>query len=233
MSRIRWLCLAPLLLLPACLALRSWPMGDQHLPDEVKTILSRAEQIEVVSLDPTYSGLPKSLESPPGYKVLGQTAVTSWWGRRQVVRAIEQGIASHDGSAALCFIPRHALRATHEGRTVELVLCFQCSTIRVYLDGQRQSDIRTASSPQELLDRLLTEAGVPLAPKPGPRERFDPTLLIGMSEQAAERFVGAKGWAMVVIDRDGGPKHSIGYFGARVEVGLKKGEVVSAHLVEE
>jgi hypothetical protein len=66
---------------------------------------------------------------------------------------------------ALCFRPRHGVRAKSGGRAVELVICFECSWVKVYVDGKEVRDEATNVAPQKYLDELLTTAKVPLAPK--------------------------------------------------------------------
>jgi hypothetical protein len=155
--------LTALIFLPSCLTMRSWAPTGNALPGEAGTILARAGEVEVLSLEPGRFSPRGPEEAFHGFRVLGRTTVTGK-ARRQVVRAIEEGIANSDGSVASCFNPRHAVRATYEGRTVELVLCFECKSLRIYLDGQLQPGPLTSASPQAVLDRILTEAGVPLAP---------------------------------------------------------------------
>jgi hypothetical protein len=174
MRQIRLLPVAALLLVPACLAMRPWddrgdrppdapeapPAGraDNRLAEEIRTVLYGAEKLELQSLEPAGIG---------DWQVLGRTTVTGWVARRRILWAVERGIAGSDGSVAACFRPRHAIRATHEGRTAELILCFECSQVKVRLDGKDHQTVLTTGSPQELLDRVLAENRVPLAAKPG------------------------------------------------------------------
>jgi hypothetical protein len=64
-------------------------------------------------------------------------------------------------------MPRHAIHATtYADKTVDVLICFQCSRVEFYLDGQMQNpDLPTSGSPEPILDKILTDANVPLAPK--------------------------------------------------------------------
>ena len=70
-----------------------------------------------------------------------------------------------DPEGHLCFFPRHVLRVVKGGRTIDLVICFQCNSYRVYADGKPASDKSppVGKSSQDLLNKILADAGVPLA----------------------------------------------------------------------
>jgi|SRR5437773_2079470 len=138
------------------------------LPSAAKSILEKADQIELLSIDPGN----RELDEPPPkgdyytWKVLGKTVIEDADTHQSVISAVEQGIAE-SGRPASCFDPRHAIHASYNGKAVDLLICFECKQILVYLDGQRQdSYLLTSSSPEPVLDKVLTQANVPLAPKP-------------------------------------------------------------------
>lgn len=95
-----------------------------------------------------------------GYLILGQTVVTNRRTRVNVLRALYDGIgAAYHGAA--CFNPRHGIQATSGQRSLDLVICFECGNIEEY--GGRGQGCHTTGSPQAILDRILTDANVPLA----------------------------------------------------------------------
>ena len=81
-----------------------------------------------------------------------------------LVAALKKGVEENDGTVANCFNPRHGIRATHEGNTVELVICFECLSMQAYLGAERSGALTTAS-PERTFDDVLRAAKVPLAPK--------------------------------------------------------------------
>lgn len=137
---------------------------ENKLPDEVQAVLDKADEVEVLSLDPD-KPKDKPKDDFHGYKVLGKTTVKKD-DKKAVVEAICKGIADSGLKTALCFNPRHGLRATHDGKTVELVICFECLFVEVF-PGDRCSNVRTTSTPQKVFDKVLTDAKVPL---PGKKE---------------------------------------------------------------
>jgi hypothetical protein len=63
-----------------------------------------------------------------------------------------------------CFQPRHGIRATHNGRTVELLICFECTPIYVFIDG-KEFHTYTADSPQTTFDSVWRQNGLQVAPR--------------------------------------------------------------------
>jgi hypothetical protein len=99
------------------------------------------------------------------FPVLGRVSITDPELQRRVVTAVKQDLNSSKGDRYLCFFPRHVLRVVKAGRTIDFVICFQCNDYHVYVDGE-PAKARTRSvdtSSQELLNKILTDAGVPLA----------------------------------------------------------------------
>jgi hypothetical protein len=159
-------CLAAVLGLVGCASLpESTPAASENrLPESVCRILDGADRLELISLEPVQGDFYN-------WKVLGRTQVKHWKMRQKVVRGLYHDIQTSDGSAALCFIPRHAVRAfkkasdTTEER-VDLVICYQCCQIRAYdSKGELVASVLTAKSAEPILDGILKEAGVPLAKK--------------------------------------------------------------------
>jgi hypothetical protein len=139
--------------------------ADNQLPADAETILDKASELELYSLDPKERD-KKPKDGFHGWKVLGKTTLKKKEDREKVVKAIRKGIADSDGSVAGCFNPRHGLKAKAGGKTVELVICYECHSLEVYVDGKR-SVVLTARSGQPGLDKVLQAAGVKLPKKAG------------------------------------------------------------------
>jgi hypothetical protein len=139
---------------------------ENRLPDDVQAVISRSQRLELLSLDPKQLAAANVTDDARnlfhGWRVLGRTPVDDPNARRQVIDALNRSIQENKGLAAACFVPRHGLRASAGGRTVDLVICFQCFQIRYY-DGQAQGGVLTTASSRALLNRLLRQANVPLA----------------------------------------------------------------------
>jgi hypothetical protein len=104
-----------------------------------------------------------------GYPVLGKAEITDPEQRRQVISAVQKAIHNGPDRPFVCFVPRHVLHISKQGETLNVAICFECLRYRVYpADSDQPKAVGTISrDAQPLLDGILTDAGVPLAPKTG------------------------------------------------------------------
>jgi hypothetical protein len=140
------------------------------IPEVVERLLQKAEEFEVYSLDPA-AKFDKDAKAAAekdgfhGWKVLGKTAVKEEAARKRLADALRLGAEDNFGMAAACFIPRHGLRLKGGGKTVDLVICFECLQVQVFVDGQQKEGFLTTGDPQPEFDKVLKAAGVKL-PRP-------------------------------------------------------------------
>jgi hypothetical protein len=133
------------------------------IPDKAKSILDKASEFELYSLEPVEEG--DKDKAIYGWKVLGKTTVKDIESRTVLLSGLEKSVAA-GGRGPACFDPRHAIRAVHEGKTTDLLICFECSRVFVYLDGKKVvSRVLGPGADQEMFDKILRDAGVPLAKK--------------------------------------------------------------------
>jgi hypothetical protein len=137
------------------------PALDQ-LPVEARTILLNTDELELYSLEPVEQG-PGGEQSLHGWKVLGKTTLKNPKRTEELLAALNEGLGHNDG--AKCFDPRHAIRASWEGKTVELVICFECFWVYVYLNGSAKetAQVEISRAPESTFNKFLTDAGLPLA----------------------------------------------------------------------
>jgi hypothetical protein len=137
--------------------------GDNQIPPKALAILEKADKLELFSLKPEKGQKPKN--GFRGRKVLGKTLVKKARDRKALVAALKKGVKDSDGSVAGCFNPRHGIRVTHKGKTAEFVICFECLSMMIYVDGKQVKGCLTTGSPEATFDKVLAAAKVPLAPK--------------------------------------------------------------------
>ncbi len=137
---------------------------ENKIPDELQTILEKADKFELLSLSPEHVQ-EKPKDGFHGWRVLGKTAVTEADARKNLVAAFKKGVADNKGIAAACFNPRHGIRATHDGKSVDFVICFECYQVQTYVGDKREKGFLIADSPASTFDAVLKEAKVPLAEK--------------------------------------------------------------------
>jgi hypothetical protein len=136
----------------------------KDLPAEAKAILVHADELDLYSLEP----LERASEGEQklrGWKVLGKTTFTSPAQVTQLLAALDEGLADPQARGAKCFDPRHAIRGSWQGKTAEVLVCFECGWAYVYLGGGAKAAavVEMSRAPERTFNRLLTDAGLPLA----------------------------------------------------------------------
>jgi hypothetical protein len=153
---LRWFA-AVAMLLSASTAFAEEKLITQF-PEVVNAVLEKATEIEVYSLD----GERNVKDGWHGAKVLGKTTVKGD-DAKDLVKVLRQGV-KEGGEGKRCFIPRHGIRATHDGKTVDLAICFECSWVYIYTDKAEKATVLTFSSaPEKTIIDILEKAKVPLA----------------------------------------------------------------------
>src|SRR5262245_48603699 len=104
------------------------------LPEKARAMLDKADESEFVSVGPMGEGKGGVKDGFHGWKVLGKTVVKDAKIRKEILESLYGGIKESDGNGAKCFDPRHGIRATVDGKTVDVVICFECGWIYVFYD---------------------------------------------------------------------------------------------------
>lgn len=145
------------------------PTADQiaeAFPNSSREIFEQSKTLELFSLD------PRSLPDPNapnrsefhGWSILGQTKVSDPQTLSKIRRAYYGGLVDTSGAAA-CFSPRHGIRATKNGKVLDLVICFHCHFVEIHLNGKNSGFKKVSSEPQDVFDEILTAAHVTLPEK--------------------------------------------------------------------
>jgi hypothetical protein len=121
-----------------------------------------ADSLELLSLHP-HEQLEAS-NTFHGFAILGSVRLADECTKTRLIADLVEGLLE-PVTAASCFIPRHGVRASRQGRTVELVICFECNQARVYVE--RHQDWTTIGrKPKDVIIETLSEAGIPVSPDP-------------------------------------------------------------------
>jgi hypothetical protein len=137
----------------------SAPAGE--FPADIKTALEKADTWELYSLDPQFHKDPPK-EAFHGFGVLGKTTVKDAAARKKMLAAMEKGAKDNGGEVAACFNPRHGIRIKSGDKTLDLVICFECAQVKDFTGDKEGHGYLTTRSPQPTLDKVLTDAKVPL-----------------------------------------------------------------------
>ena len=133
---------------------------ENKIPDDLRAALEKADQFELLSLSPD-EPKEKPKDGFHGWQVLGKTTVQDAETRKRLLAALEKGVADNKGVVARCFNPRHGIRVTHEGKTADFVICFECFQVKAFA-GDKPASFLVTDSPQPAFDQVLKDAKVPL-----------------------------------------------------------------------
>jgi hypothetical protein len=148
-----------------------------HVADEVKNVLNNSDRFMLFSIQGVegaqffVDAIPPDVTSDTkfhGYDILGKTDIEDPVEQKSLVEALYQSIAESTGPA-LCFSPRHAIRAVKGDDIVDLVICFECFQIRVFTESQKvlgEHSVWTSDKPAGAFDAALSRRNIRLASPP-------------------------------------------------------------------
>lgn len=148
---------------------------ENKVPAEVEAALDKADEIVLRSISPKHGLNIFEREPGPGdYPLLGEVKLTKR-DRDRVVAAFRSAAADQaeankkaNGAGGVgCFIPRHAMRLKHKEVTYDLLICFECSNVRIYKDGKEIEGVGILNRDgkhSKVLNDVLTAAKIELAP---------------------------------------------------------------------
>jgi hypothetical protein len=141
----------------------------RYIPDDVKAVLDNPEHFTLLSI--YGEEYPPDITSDTkfhGYDFLGKTEIEDVLERKALIDALYQSIAESTGPA-LCFGPRHAVRAVKGDEIVDLVICFECQQIRILTENPKhvgEHNVSTTDKPAAAFNAALSRRKVQLAPPP-------------------------------------------------------------------
>jgi hypothetical protein len=146
---------------------------SQSVPEPVKSALEKTNGIELTSLHPYQPATLGGEKQDWIYyerRSLGGIQVTDPTTIRFLLAALNEGLGDYDNEEpgpSECYDPRHRIRVMHQGKTINLDICFSCGIVAVYVDGKldKQQDFYTYERAQQVFDAFLTAGKIPLAPK--------------------------------------------------------------------
>jgi hypothetical protein len=133
------------------------------IPTPLRSALESAASLELLSLNPLQPLEAKS-DDFHHFRVLGKTSISDPATVRKIVTAFESGVSDYDGVPASCFNPRHGIRIDDGAHRTDLVICFECEQVEVFVDGIGLNDLLISQSPRDVFDDTLKDAGIEPAP---------------------------------------------------------------------
>lgn len=134
------------------------------LPSSQTEVLDQATTFEILRIDPDADpSTTGGADSFAGHKVLAKSAVTDPAARRRIREIVDSGLKA-GGTQAKCFNPRHAIHAVSKQRTVDVIICFECSTAEI-AEGS-EVETRAFGDVSSDLEAEFVKAGLPLSHAP-------------------------------------------------------------------
>ena len=135
-------------------------IGDA-LPAHARAILEADAQLRIYALDPdrTAGVDAQEFELLRSWRTLGDALVRDEE-RDELLSLLYGGIVLSDGAMARCFLPRHAIRAMHRGNTLDLLICFECSTLQVWMNDEHLTSAPIHAGVEPAFSRAFREQGL-------------------------------------------------------------------------
>lgn len=140
-------------------------MRPAPLPNSLSTILRDSSEFELFSIEPyPYEGEPlPDNKLFRRHRILGSTKIADGRTKGHLVTTLERAVP--EGRPGACFQPRHGIRATYEGEVYDLLICFSCGHVNALKGEKMISEFLVGRRFQAPFDKVLTDAGVKLAPQ--------------------------------------------------------------------
>jgi hypothetical protein len=140
--------------------------GEQSPADQAISAINEADKIEIYSMVSgdmiDFRAAYPEEDLFYGNLILGKAEVRAASTRKQLVTAFQEAIDEAPDGPALCFYPRHGLRIHIGDEVIDLVICFECWAVNVFLNGSTEADswFVIADRPKEVFDQICTEYGL-------------------------------------------------------------------------
>jgi hypothetical protein len=119
---------------------------DSILPTTARKILENSKEFEI------QGGSGSSFFTP-----IKQIKISDRILMNRLSNAVYIDVVNSSGMAG-CFKPRHNLRAEYEGKSLNLVICYECSYLKGYVSGKEFISGMDEKLSKELFDEILDKA---------------------------------------------------------------------------
>jgi hypothetical protein len=137
-----------------------------RIPETLWRALENPKHFELLSLDPDYHEQHRPRDEFHDFRILGSMTVSDAETRSNLVAALKKSAQESKGFIANCFNPRHGIRVIRDGKTNDLVICFECLNVKTF-ENDKQSEgfpiSDSAQSAESLFNRVLMKQKIPLA----------------------------------------------------------------------
>jgi hypothetical protein len=137
-----------------------WAVNRKKFIAEMQGQLDKADRIDLFRLNP--SGLPEGNKEGKKefrrYEVLSELRVEAKEQRKEATAFLGKTLHWNEWRMALCFNPRHGLRAVCGKRTLDFLICFECNRAQIFEGGEQLATLPLAfTDKNNPIERLLAE----------------------------------------------------------------------------
>ncbi|MBM3991405.1 MAG: hypothetical protein FJ298_10430 [Planctomycetes bacterium] len=156
------------ILAPSVLALVA-SCTSNTVPSEFRAHLAalrECESMEIFAIDPhsAFDGPIEGADRLRGCRVLARAKVELGADRAALACLVAEGLSASDGTVAACFLPRHGVRVETAGKAHEIVVCYECLTLRAWApDATECLTIPTSNHVAAALTALFERHGLEIA----------------------------------------------------------------------
>jgi hypothetical protein len=126
-------------------------------------LLVEARAVDLIALDPNSTPSNNSERFHDyRWRALGRATIRDTSEIKALAEAFRGG-CREGGDWFACFEPRHAIHFNNAGHEVELVVCFECTQVWLFLDSSAQQEHTISKSARETFDRVFKTAGLEIA----------------------------------------------------------------------
>lgn len=145
-----------------------WPQNSnttRKIPDSIHEAIRHAD-IEFLSLSPKEHPDNPHAEQFRGFEILGSMKVPNRSTRIAMINALDNAVGKNELTDARCFWPRHGIRCSHNGDQIELIVCFECAPLIIYVNDELILKTEVGISPKALYDQILLSKKLPINTSP-------------------------------------------------------------------
>lgn len=135
------------------------------LPEDLARALNGAESWELLALDPFSFDRKDPGKGFHGWDVLASAHTMDTALKDELTAALNAAMECRQGRMAGCYQPRHGLRVQTDAGQIDVEICFQCVTLKVYREGEEKSFRRAnvQSEARPAVDAVFTALGLEIS----------------------------------------------------------------------
>ncbi len=134
-----------------------------YIPEEIMNALSKSEEFELYSLRHKLLGGEDTSKEGSKYNyyfVLGKMTVKDADTRKKIVEAFQKSAEVEDDEIESGFAPRHGIRFKKDGKTIDFVISFESSQVRVYINDKFSNIYPINDSARDTFNKVLKDAKI-------------------------------------------------------------------------